>query len=410
MKMNTKGYGRKTISEAELDKMKSLQLPPSPNHISNISKTLHDSYHRLSDACAVCGQFCEENVWLRPSEVPKSFYDVLCFPEGKDKLHETIAQQYDVSFKFPSDPRFNKIMLNINGIKKIYTKNENNEEEESIQICICSQFGCLGSLKRGRVPKFAIAQGNYIGQLPCHLRNMTHASLSLIRPVQSFGYLISYREESGNEAALKLSGHMYSTRLETGMIRNKLPLKPEDVPIRVVVTSPGCTKENMIAKGKLALMKKDYLVEKEKIRETLAFFRKVNNPVMSEIEIDEEQINALPDGDVSDTIFMIDDSEPEAKKGKFMIVQIIRKRENIFIFLIVLVVRKKRFINNTTLEHGSMQKEGGNHSFEKYLKLIMLLNDFNLFLRIRKRNDTVKKKECYANPGRRWRPFCDAPE
>lgn len=60
---------------------------------------------------------------------------------------------------------------------------------------------------------------------------------------------------------------MYSTRLETEMIRRKPPLKPKDVPIRVVVTSPGCAKKNMVAKAKLALMKKDYIVEKEKIRE-----------------------------------------------------------------------------------------------------------------------------------------------
>lgn len=304
------------ITEKKLELMTSLQPPPSSSVIRKISQKLHEAYHRKSDACAVCGQICEENVWLIPEDLPKAFYWLLRSPEGEDSLHEEIVKQYDASEKFPDDPRFKRLLLNVDGIKSLKENYEGNDgEKETTKLCVCTQFGCLGSLKRGNIPKFAIAQGNYFGRLPTHLRNMTHASLSLIRPVQSFGYLISYKEERGNEAALKLSGHMYSTRLETGMIRNKLPLKPEDVPIRVVVTSPGCTKQNMIAKGKLALMKKDYIVEKKKIRETLEFFKKLHNPVMSEIEIDYNELNALPDGDVSDSIFMIDDSEIVSKKG-----------------------------------------------------------------------------------------------
>lgn len=36
---------------------------------------------------------------------------------------------------------------------------------------------------------------------------------------------------------------------------------------------------------------------------------------MSNVEIDHDELNKLPDQDVSDNIFIIDDSEPEIKKG-----------------------------------------------------------------------------------------------
>ena len=56
--------------------------------------------------------------------------------------------------------------------------------------------------------KFAIAQGNWIGQLPEELHNMTYGSRSLIRPMQSFGRLTAFYNGGG----MRLTGHVYSNK------------------------------------------------------------------------------------------------------------------------------------------------------------------------------------------------------
>lgn len=276
----------------ELEELDRIKMPYPPD-ISLLSRQLYDAYHRLSDCCVVCGEFCDDGQWFQPCQLPAAFFKVLTAPiedktNGVKRLPIDLIQQYDVCDLFLNDERFKQLLLNRKGIKK--KEPEETEQHSGNVLCICSEHGCLPSLNRGNIPKFSTAQGNYFGQLPLHLRNMSQASLSLIRPVQSFGYLIAYKEDTTNDAAIKLSGHMYSTRLETAMIRKKLPLKPEDAEIRVLVTSPGCKKDNILARAKLAAFKKDYIVEKEKIREALEFFKKVKNATFSDVEIDAETL------------------------------------------------------------------------------------------------------------------------
>jgi hypothetical protein len=51
---------------------------------------------------------------------------------------------------------------------------------------------CLQALRRGKCPNFAKVQGYWIGQLLPHLSNMAFGTLTLLRPIQSFGRMISY--------------------------------------------------------------------------------------------------------------------------------------------------------------------------------------------------------------------------
>jgi hypothetical protein len=57
---------------------------------------------------------------------------------------------------------------------------------------------------------------------------------------------------------------MYSTRLDTPLIRNKVPLKPTDAPVRVVVLSPFGRNETAARKTKIAITKTVYVIEPEK--------------------------------------------------------------------------------------------------------------------------------------------------
>lgn len=60
--------------------------------------------------------------------------------------------------------------------------------------------GYYQALRRGTIPKYVIAQGNCIGQLPEGLRNMTYGNRSLIRPMHSFGSLAAFK--NGGECVL----------------------------------------------------------------------------------------------------------------------------------------------------------------------------------------------------------------
>lgn len=98
---------------------------------------------------------------------------------------------------------------------------------------------------------------------------------------------------------------MYSTKLDTPLVRDKVPLKPTDTPVRVVVLSPFTSNETAAKKAKIAITKTDYIVEPEKISGALNFWRKVRNPHMASITIDTETLQELPSGDVSADVFRI---------------------------------------------------------------------------------------------------------
>ena len=123
-----------------------------------------------------------------------------------------------------------------------------------------------------------------------------------------------------NGGGTRLTGHLYSNKLNTPLVRKKLPINPGDVPVRVLVTSPLATDSSAVARAKLASIKSDYIIEPDKISATLQFFKNVGNKVMEGIEYDEEELNTLPEGDVSLEMFHLNDSDNTLHK--------IQKEEN----------------------------------------------------------------------------------
>ena len=129
---------------------------------------------------------------------------------------------------------------------------------------------CFACLKRGALPKFAIANGNWFGQLPDHLRNMTLGTRSLLRPVHNSGHLVAFSSKK-NIGGTSITGHIYSNRLDTPLVRMRLPLEPSEVPVRAIVVSPFNKDETIIQKAKIAAMKKNYIIDSEVIEQTLKF-------------------------------------------------------------------------------------------------------------------------------------------
>lgn len=73
-------------------------------------------------------------------------------------------------------------------------------------------------------------------------------------------------------------------------MRKKLPIDPNDVPIRVLVVSPLATNESVVNRAKMASIKEEYFIDPRKIHAVLDFFIKVENRVMESIEFDEEEL------------------------------------------------------------------------------------------------------------------------
>ena len=288
--------------------------PVSPEKLVSITKAIHEDYHSEIVVCAVCDEMFphSETKLFGASHLPSSFFSVLrkpsASPDGDLTLHPLLLQQYDVSHYFPTDSRFQGLLISPRGVE-IHRENCSIEIQNCCEckLYICVTNGCLTALQKKRIPKFAIANGNYIGQLPEAIREMTFASRSLIRPVTSFGRMGSYSDTSGT----RLTGHIYSNRLNTALVRQKLPMAPADTAIRVLIVSQMSSDQSTVSRAKLASVKSDYIVEREKIASSLLFFRNVGNKVMKNVEVDQDIINNLPSNQSTDMVFTTEIEETE---------------------------------------------------------------------------------------------------
>lgn len=130
---------------------------------------------------------------------------------------------------------------------------------------------------------------------------MTYGTLALLRPVQSFGRIASFQWNK-HSAGSTLKGHLYAAKLSTPLVRDRLPLHPNDAPVRVIVASPFATDKAAYALAKIAAAKADYAIEKDKIEGMLKFWSAVNNRIIADVNMDAEALKALsnlaqdPDG------------------------------------------------------------------------------------------------------------------
>jgi hypothetical protein len=288
--------------------------PITSEQLVSITEAIYKEYHSEIVVCAVCDEMFShlETKLMSAADLPISFFSVLRKPSGLPNevpaLHPLLLQQYDVSHYFPADPRFQGLLISPRGLeihhKKCLVKYQNCCES---QLYICVTNGCLTALQHNKIPKFAIAHGNYIGQLPEAIREMTFASRSLIRPITSFGRMACYSDTSGT----RLTGHVYSNRLNTALVRQKLPMAPATTAIRVLIVSPMASDQTAVSRGKMASVKSDYIIEPEKIASSLRFFRDVGNKVMKNVEIDQDAINNLPSDKTSVDMLFTTEQETE---------------------------------------------------------------------------------------------------
>lgn len=320
------------FSDVEIDLLSkvSFPLPPSESELKNLSRLFLEHISDDIVCCVVCDEFCDKlsSKLLLPSDLPSSFFEILALPDGKDgsagKLSPLLASQYCVySSNFGlNDVRFKGILLSPRGVVHhddncMSLNTSDLSSSRSIEMCSCvsklricttgSHNNCFNSIFVSRkIPKFAIAQGNFIGYLPEKLDALSFGSRCLLRPVHSFGRLTSFYGKQCKSGGVSLKGHMYSSILDTCLVRKKIPISPFDVPIRVVVVSPFCSNEKTFSCLKLASTKSQYVIQPDLIKELLQLWEDIDNPVMKCISVDHDVLSSLPVDTVSPEMFFVD--------------------------------------------------------------------------------------------------------
>ena len=137
---------------------------------------------------------------------------------------------------------------------------------------------------RSGPPKFAIANGFWVGQLPAELQNASISDIAIVSPVRKVGHFVLLT--TGRQRQLR--GHVYSTRLDTEIVARSLPLNPSDVPLRVVLEGPYTDRERDHAL-------RSYSINRERVRGLLRFFKAHGNPHYRDIRIDADAIAILPE-------------------------------------------------------------------------------------------------------------------
>lgn len=307
-------------SQDELERLDvaGLPEPKTKEELDEIMRLFHEAVNEEDVVCCVCDQFLRitDSKLVSPNFLPPAFFQKLKKPTGKDGdasiLHDRLLEQYNVSELFPNDGvRFQNLLLSSRGIEKhrlsCATSNSQCNCEPFLRICRKRCFDCLAG---GALPKYAIANGNWFGQLPHHLQEMTLGTRSLLRPVHNSGHLVAYSSKN-HAGGTSITGHIYSNKLDTPLIRMKIPLNPSEVPVRVIVVSPFSKDDTIVHQAKIAAMKKNYIINPEAIEETLNFWKEVGNKVMEKVEFSQENCDSLPKNEVSPAMFSMKENENE---------------------------------------------------------------------------------------------------
>ena len=294
--------------------------PISTTTITEITEKIYNRYHEDHVAGSVCDQIVRisQVKLLTAKQLPKKFFEILQVPNGETTapvLHPSLIEQYNISQFFPEEPQFNNVLLSPRGILH---HNLNCKHPDSCRckpkLYICEKANCIQNLKIGKLPKFSIANGNWVGQLPDNISDMTYGSRVLMRPVQTFGRIVSFGGSVGPGGS-RLTGHVYSTKLKTALVVKKVPLIPAQAPVRVLVVTPFSSDESALEQGKRASIKADYIVEPIKIRALHQFWKDVDNEIMKDISFDENTFENLPNNDISPDVFLVERTERTGTKN-----------------------------------------------------------------------------------------------
>jgi ASC-1-like (ASCH) protein len=177
------------------------------------------------------------------------------------------------------------LMLSPHGI------NDRGRREATINICTSCHNSLLNGQKQIRTgrrdvlrpPKFAIANGFWIGLLPADLQAASIADLAVVTPFRKVARLVYL--QCGRQRQLR--SHVYSTRLDVQEVVRALPLRPSSAQLKVLLAGPFTPPER---EASLRPVK----INREIVRGLLRFWKDHANPCFASISIDHDLLDALP--------------------------------------------------------------------------------------------------------------------
>ena len=205
-------------------------------------------------------------------------------PKGFDVLHmdERHIRYNQPEFWF-GHPALDHLMVSRHGIK-------NADKDSDVQLNVCEE--CLNPLKRKTVPRHALANGLYVGELPEHLKNISWieeqiCALARTGPIEYHLY-----GSDSKEQPFLARGNVCVHPQPTVSTANILPLLPQDINemIAVIFTSSlNKMPENITCHV--------FCVCKRVIHEFLVYMCAVN-PLYKDVIIGEEHLNMYPEDGV----------------------------------------------------------------------------------------------------------------
>jgi hypothetical protein len=194
---------------------------------------------------------------------------------------------------------------------------------------------CLGKIKHGKLPAWALANGLWIGPVPPELQDLTLPERLLICPVRIKIYVVKlravvgpgseYRARKGQTIAFPQNTPAFFKALPAPL--SSLPdalkvmrhprlsyfLHSSFVALQVLVVSPK-NPERPNDKRHMQMFR----VRRSRVRGALQWLAR-NNPLFADIPIDDEALNCLPEDDVPDvlldSVVQTTDEQGDDKQG-----------------------------------------------------------------------------------------------
>jgi len=170
---------------------------------------------------------------------------------------------------------------------------------------ICNE--CNTSLSKDKIPRFSLANGMWVGNVPSQLKNMTLPERVMIAKHFPSAYIIKlFPKKRGatawdkNQMHRALKGNVSTYKMDPAQLAGMID--GQDMPHRAIVLSAtiGVTFIRPTG-GEEGTMPSMFRVRRWKVREALIWL-KANNPLYADINISEDRLMELPEDGIPEEL------------------------------------------------------------------------------------------------------------
>lgn len=246
--------------------------------------------------------------------------DALLFEVCPVCAGERLAHEGECS-SLLSDPSVLEVLTTTSGdVERSILRRFVERDEGGVSCWMC--FECIRALQRRVMPKFALANNLWIGDVPYQLGSLTIPEQLLIARHYPRCYIFKLFPRD-------VDVHISPDRLYTGMAGNAtlFELNTQEVVEMLAgqrMPSPVASLASVIAitfvgskKLPVDWLKKTFRVRRQNVYEALVWLQK-NNPIYADIHIDGGRLKELPENDVPEELLMVvqqeDDDEVAEKE------------------------------------------------------------------------------------------------